>query len=230
MAKPTNQERRKQALKQRRAEEQREFDRDEAEYVFGDALEAYEDGDIPAADRMLKKALILDPQQARAMQLLAQIHATAGHYAEALAYLQRARKLDADPKLIYNIAVLHHQLGQSAKGVGFMREFLATIEKRRESEWRALRKSAVDFVTYTRPGRYPPGARAASRQSTAARARAAPESVAAVPAPTAKSETPRAAVQFFPAATPAFAQSGTWPITFYGASGSNCTWRRISRI
>ena len=41
MAKPTSQERRKQVLRQRRAEEQREADRLEAGYLFGDALGAH---------------------------------------------------------------------------------------------------------------------------------------------------------------------------------------------
>jgi hypothetical protein len=71
MAKPTSQERRKQALRQRRAEEQREYDRQGAGYLYSDAVEAHRSGDIPAADRFLKKALILDPNHAHAIELLA---------------------------------------------------------------------------------------------------------------------------------------------------------------
>ena len=111
MAKPTSQERRKQALRQRRAEEQREYDRQDAGYLFNDAVRAYNTGDIPAADRYLRRTLILDPNHARAIELLAQIHEAAGHYAEALGYMQRLRKVDTNPRAIYNIAVLHHQLG-----------------------------------------------------------------------------------------------------------------------
>ena len=91
MAKPTSQERRKQALRQRRAEEQREFDREDAGYLYGDAVQAHRSGDIPAADRFLKKALILDPNHAGALGLLFEIHRAAGHYAEALGYLQIGR-------------------------------------------------------------------------------------------------------------------------------------------
>ena len=130
MAKPTSQERRKQALRQRRAEEQREFDREDAGYLYGDAVEAHRSGDIPAADRFLKKTLILDPNHTGAMDLLAQIHRDAGHYAEALGYIQRLRKADPNPTALYNIAVLHNMMGQMEKASDTMREFLA------ETKWR----------------------------------------------------------------------------------------------
>src|ERR1035441_1465786 len=115
MAKPTIQERRKQALRQRRAEEQREFDREDAGYLYRDAVDAHRSGDIPAADRFLKKALVLDPHHARALGLLFEIHRAAGHYAEALGYLQRRRKVDSDPKVLYNIAGLYQELGQEER-------------------------------------------------------------------------------------------------------------------
>src|ERR1700674_44457 len=114
MAKPSSQERRKQALRQRRAEEQREFDREEAGYLYGDAVKAFRAGDHPAADRLLKKALILDPQHINAMDLLAQIHRAAGHYAEAFGYIQRQRKVDdTNPVPLYNMATLYQQMGQT---------------------------------------------------------------------------------------------------------------------
>ena len=37
------------------AEEQREFDREEAGYLYGDGVRAHRSGDIPAADRFLRK-------------------------------------------------------------------------------------------------------------------------------------------------------------------------------
>src|ERR1035441_8596228 len=91
MAKPTIQERRKQALRQRRAEEQREFDREDAGYLYGDAMEAHRSGDAPAADRFIRKALILDPNHAGALGLLFEIHRAAGHYAEALGRSEERR-------------------------------------------------------------------------------------------------------------------------------------------
>jgi SNF2 family DNA or RNA helicase len=196
MAKPTSQERRKQALRQRRAEEQREADREEAGYLYGDAARAFRDGDVPAADRYLKKVLILDPNHARAMDLLAQIHLDAGHLADALAYLQRRRKIDADPLPLYNMAVILHEMGQAQKANDTMREFLAGIKGLREPKWQRLRISAETFVRVYRP-------RDAGEEP------APPPPKPAAPAPPKPPETPRAAVQFFPTATPAFDHTGT---------------------
>jgi Tfp pilus assembly protein PilF len=89
MAKQDSQLRRKQMLKQRRADEQREWDRQDAGLLCRDAFRAHRDGDLPAAARFLKKALVLDPNHARSLSLLAEIHSGAGHHAEALAYLRR---------------------------------------------------------------------------------------------------------------------------------------------
>jgi superfamily II DNA or RNA helicase len=211
MAKPTSQERRKQTVRQRRAEEQREYDRQDAGNLFNDAVRAYHTGDIPAADRSLKKTLILDPDHARAIELLAQIHQAAGHYAEALGYMQRLRKVETNPRAIYNIAVLHQQLGQAEKATETMREFLAEIKGRREPQWQQLRKSAQSFVQIIRP-ETAPDKPAPPPAKSAAHVPAAP-----VPAPVAAlapslekpPEPPRAAVQFFPTAAPAFANRGT---------------------
>src|SRR5438874_6149044 len=98
MAKPNSQERRKQMLKQRRAEDQRQWNQADAKDLVHTAFAAHRKGDAPAADRLLKKALILDPELADALRLLAEIHNVAGHHAEALGYLLRLRKLrdDAD--------------------------------------------------------------------------------------------------------------------------------------
>lgn len=71
MAKASSGERRKQILKQRRAEEQREADIEEAGFLFQDAMDAQREGDAPAAGRLLKKALILHPEHAPALTLLA---------------------------------------------------------------------------------------------------------------------------------------------------------------
>ena len=205
MAKPTTQERRKQTLRQRRAEEQREFDRVEAEYLYRDAVEAHRSGDIPAADRFLKKALILDPNHAAAMERLAEIHDAAGHYAEALGYLQRLRKVETNPRPIYNIAILHSELGQAEKAVETMREFLSAIQGRREPEWQRLRSSAESFVKLIRPK----PAREKPALPPVKSVVPAPLPPAPVPAPEILPEPPRAAVQFFPTAAPAYANRGT---------------------
>jgi len=207
MAKPTSQERRKQTLRQRRAEDQREFDREEAGYLFNDAFRVYHSGDIPAANRLLKKALILDPAHPRALELLAQIHEEAGHFAEALGYMQRLRKVDPDPRALYNIAVLHHRLGQAEEAAALMREFLADTKGRREPEWQSFRTAATSLLQVFPLkffGEKPAPARVKSAAS------ASPPPVPEIAPPAGKPhETPRAAVQFFPTATPAFANEGT---------------------
>ena len=151
MAKPTSQERRKQILRQRRAEEQREIDREEARYFFGDALRAHRSGDIPAADRFLKKALILDPNLGGAMGVLADIHLAAERHAAALGRLQQRRKVDADLTSLYNIAVIQRHLGQPEKAIEAMREFLSAIKGRHEPEWQRMRGQAEAFVPLTKP-------------------------------------------------------------------------------
>jgi Tfp pilus assembly protein PilF len=49
------------------------------EFMVRAALQAHNTGDAPAADRSLKKALLLDPDHVQALTLLAQIHDAAGH-------------------------------------------------------------------------------------------------------------------------------------------------------
>src|SRR5271157_1314497 len=142
MAKPTSQERRKQILKQRRAEEQREADREELEFLCRSAFHAHSRGDAPAADRSLKKALLLDPDHPDALTLLARIHDDAGHHAEALAYLRRLRKLTDDPVVLYNMGVAYRHTGQPENAVDTMREFLSATEARRAPKFKALRESA----------------------------------------------------------------------------------------
>jgi len=209
MAKPTSQERRKQVLRQRRAEEQREFDREEAGYLYGDAVQAHRSGDVPAADRFLKKALILDPNHANAIDLLAQIHRDAGHYAESLGYLQRLRKVETDPTALLNMATLHDLMGQREKGIETMREFLAEIKGRPEPKWLPLRVVAESFLRFAQPKPAPAKPAPTPAKSTAP----APAPPAALPprapAPAQPPEPPRAAVQFFPTATPAFNNTGT---------------------
>jgi superfamily II DNA or RNA helicase len=203
MAKPTSQERRKQVLRRRRAEEQRELDSEEARYLFGDALRAHRSGDIPAADRFLKKALILDPSLGGALGLLAEIHLAAGHHAEALGYFQQKRRVDTDPTALYNIALLQRQLGQPEKAIETMRDFLSAIEVRHEQKWQRLRSSAKSFLQLTRPEPAreepaPPPAKSA-----------APAPPAPPPAPEKPPQPSRAAVRFFPTDAPAFASAGT---------------------
>ena len=205
MAKLSSQERRKQVLKQRRAEEQRDADRRDAGYLFEDALSAHRDGDLPAAGRYLKKALILDPDHAGALTLLAQIHESAGHYAEALTYLRRLRQIKDDPIVLYNIGVIYREMGQSKDAVDTMREFLAASKLLRGTKWERLRESAQALCEMTRPQPQP--------------AKPVPPTPPTPPAPVRiptpppeqkkPPEPPQVSVQFFPPAAPGFANLGT---------------------
>jgi len=203
MAKQSAQDRRKQILKQRRAEEQREANREDAELLFEEARSAHQDGDAPDAGRLLRKALILDPNHAPALDLLALIHNAAGHYAEALGYLQRLRKLEATPGVLYNIGAIYHRLEQPQDAADTLREFLAAVKGKRERRWVELRASAEALcvlsegkIARDKPAPAPPKPSAeAPRQA----ARPVP------PAP----ELPPVRVQFLPAATPGFANAGT---------------------
>jgi SNF2 family DNA or RNA helicase len=210
--KPTSQERRKQLLKQRKADEQRDADREEADFLYRDSVVAVREGDAPAAGRLLKKALILHPDHVNALKLLAQIHAEAGHHSEALAYLRQARKLDSDPSMLFNIGVVYQELGQPLECATAMREFLDATKELREPKWRKLRGSAkllsnLPDLKVSRPA--PQADKPAApppKPPVPAPAPAAPSPAAEVKPP----DAPLVSVQFFPAAVPAFAIPGTF--------------------
>jgi len=204
MAKLTSQERRKQILKQRRAEEQREADRQELGFMVRAALQAHNRGDVPAADRLLKKALLLDPDRVEALTLLAQIHDGAGHYAEALAYLRRLRKLTDDPVVLYNIGLAYGHMGQPVNAVDAMREFLSATQARRAPKWQTLRESAEALCEDARL-RTPPEKPAPPPPKPPATEPVPPPPPRVEKAP----EPARVSTQFLPAATPGFADPGT---------------------
>ena len=210
MAKPNNPAHRKQVLKQRRAEEQKQWNREDARELYLEASDLLSDGDAPAADRALRKALALDPDYADALILLAQIHHTAGHYAEALGYLQRARKLSTDPSLLYNIGLLHYNLQQWDGLVESMDAFLAATETLIGRKWAQLRASAEVLRKLPRARTAPVQKPAAP--PTPAPAAAPPPAPKPTSTPTPKPETPpeppRVNVQFFPVAAPGFENPG----------------------
>jgi SNF2 family DNA or RNA helicase len=200
MAKRNAQEHRKRVLKERRAAEHRQVARQDAQFLFDDALDAHRAGDLPSADRCLKKALILDPGHVPALTLLAQIHDGARHHAEALGYLRRLRELTDDPAVLYNMGVVYREMGQLENSVAAMRQFLAATKNRPDPKWRRLRSSAQAACQLPQPK--PLGKPAA------------PKPVIATPLPEpARSETPpespRVGVQFLEAAPPAFAARAT---------------------
>ncbi len=201
MAKISSRERRKQILKQRRAEDQREAERDEVRFLVSSAVHAHHRGDEPAADRLLKKALVRDPDHAGALELLAEIHERAGHHAEALSYFRRLRKLKDDPIVLYNMGVVCRELGQAENGIAAMREFLAATKGLSEPKWQPLRKSA-EMVCAFAPA-------AAAAPPPPPRPPAAGPAPPAAPATEKPPEAPRVRVQFLPAAAMGFDSTGT---------------------
>jgi superfamily II DNA or RNA helicase/tetratricopeptide (TPR) repeat protein len=192
----SREEHRKQVLKQRRAEAQKEADLREAKLLYLDACRAHHWGDMPAAGRLLQKVLLLDPNHVDALTMLAEIHVNAGHHAEALGYFQRVRKLNGEPLALYNIAVLYRDLGQPENGVKAMREFLEETKSRRDARLQRLRASAEGFCATYQPRPAvekrtapppPPGPPAGSRPAgpppPAVKPGQAPETQPAPPAP-----------------------------------------------
>src|SRR5688572_17598193 len=204
MAKPTSQDRRKQLLKQRQAELRREMDSEEAHLLFASAAEANRRGDDPSAARMLKRVMSLDPNHTDALILLAQIHDSAGHYAEALAYLRQARKLKHDPSVLYNIGVVHRQMMQPALAAAAMREFLEATKGQRESKILQLRQSAKALCESLPPETVAKPAAPAAKPQTLAQT-----TPPATPKPERSPEVPRVGVQFFPPAASDFTNAGT---------------------
>jgi len=211
MPKPTSQDRRKQLLKQRRAEEQRQADLQEAHALYRDAHQAHREGDEPAAARYLQKALVLDPNHLNSLMLLAEIHAVAGHGAEALGYLQRARKLSSDPTILFNIGALYQETGQTEHGLDAMREFLAAVKGSRDSKLQKMRDMAQATIAAHQP------MVRIVKQAPPPAAPPVPQAAPPVPAPPPPPphtppevrEPPRATLRFLPVATPGFAQAGT---------------------
>ncbi|MEO7652962.1 MAG: SNF2-related protein [Bryobacteraceae bacterium] len=204
MAKLSSQERRKHVLKQRKAEQQQQWDRREADAVFREACQSHRAGDEPDAGRLLKKVLILDADHTGALDLLAQIHADAGHFSDALAYLRRRQKLKNDPGVVFNIGVVYHRRSEYDHAAQAMSEFLAATKPPAGRHWAPQRATAESICAFAR------------NQTKLAHATLKPEPPASKPcdpAPPPAPETPpappRAGVRFLPPSAPPFAQTGT---------------------
>ena len=205
----SREEHRKQVLKQRRAEEQRQADLNEVSLLHRQARQAFRQDDSPAAARLLRKALTLDPDHVDSLTLLAEIHVKANHPAEALGYFQRVRKLNDDPIPMFNCAILQRDLGQLENAVESMGEFLEATKSSRDRKLQELRLSAEAFRATTH-ARVLAEKRAAA--AAAPPAKSTPPPAVAPPPPPKPAEPaapPRAAVRYLPAPAPAFAGSGT---------------------
>lgn len=207
MRDPRKQERRRRLLKERRAEERREFALAEAECLSWEARHVYEEGDVPGAARIARKALRLAPEHRPSLDLLAQIHFQAGQYEEAAQYLRLMRKDPAALGASYNLGLAHRQLGRRQEALEDFRHFLKVSKSSRDPQWTALRANAKVWCKELAKA----GSPATPQPVTPAPAVAqAPEVAKApeTPAPEPKREAPRVAVDFLPASAPSF-QDGT---------------------
>ena len=118
------QERRRRILKQRRAAQNREFDREEARFLYRLALEMDEAGDAPGAAGAAKKALHLDPDFYPALDLLARLHFAAEQFEQAISCLQLLRKHPEAVSVGYNLGQSNLALGRTEEALKNFREFL----------------------------------------------------------------------------------------------------------
>ena len=193
---PKKQERRRRLLKERRAAEARVFNREEAEFLFLTAEQMYDSGDVSAAARAARKALNIDPDCFPALDLLAQIHISAGQHEQALSYLNRLRQYPEALSASYNLGIVHMQMGRTGEAVRDFQEFLQATRSgppRKWKHWRdnakTLYKSLSVVAAFSTPEPPPP---------------AEPPAVQTVePAPSEPAPAPpRASVDFLPAPPP----------------------------
>jgi superfamily II DNA or RNA helicase len=136
------QERRRRELKLREAEERKEEEREQAGWMFSDARAALRDGDLPAAARLAKKALVLDSQHLGALDLLSRIYFEADEHAVALPYIRQVRKLRPDePGVAYNSGVALQKSGRSAEALAEFEVALALIKQGPKGKRAALREA-----------------------------------------------------------------------------------------
>ena len=195
---PKKQERRRRLLKERRAAEAREVDRQEAQFALSFAERSYNDGDIPAAARAARKALILDPECWPALDLLAQIHLSAGQHEQALSYLKQLRQYPEALSASYNLGIVHMRMGREGDALKDFQEFLRATRSAPKPKWKQWRDNAKVFskslslsAGLSMPEPPPPS----------------PEEPTAVPvveppASEPKPPPPRASVEFLPAPAP----------------------------
>ena len=195
---PRKQERRQRLLKEKRAAQQREWDLEDANDSYREALQAHRLGNAPGAARAAKKALQLNPDLYPVLGLLAEIHFQAEQYADAAYYLGLRRKYPESGTASYNLGVAHFKLGRTQEALKDFQDFLEATRSSRKSEWIRLRESAKVFckdLAKAGPSAPPPAVTA-----PAAKPPATPEP----PAPEPKPEPPRVAVEFLDRPAPAF--------------------------
>jgi superfamily II DNA or RNA helicase len=195
MSNASRQDRRKQVLKQRRAELEREFALEEANYLYRQAYSAHRAGDEPGAARLLRKTLVLNPDHPGALTLLAEIHNRAGHYAEAMGYMRHLQRVNDDPALLLNIATLLFNMRRTEEAAEVAQEFLGHTRARRSEKWEQMRAAGRELLERCK---------SVPRSAPVAPRPAAPPTAPAPTPPEPVAPPPRAAVDFFAPALPPY--------------------------
>jgi SNF2 family DNA or RNA helicase len=174
-----------------------------ADHLHDDGLEAFRAGDMPAATRLLNKAIVLYPEHVPALALLGRIHVETGQFAAALPLLQELCRLQpGQPAAWYNRAIAYQQLGRAPEAVSDFRKFLAVTEDSK-ARWKDLRQFArsklQEPAAASTAAPSPPKPRPAPPPQPPQ-----PSQPAAAPEPSPKPEPPRVRVAFLP--PPALAQ------------------------
>ena len=203
------QEKRRRVLKERRAAQVRDLDREEAHYLYRSALEMEEEGDTPGAARAAKKALHLDPDLYPALDLLARIHFAAEQYDQAISYLQLLRKYPQAVSVGYNLGQSNLALGRTEEALENFREFLAATRALPGRQWKQLREEARRLCADLEKSAAPivvtqPAPRTPPPKETPAIPAAAPGALKTMAPP------PRVSVDLLPAPPPVFNQTETF--------------------
>jgi SNF2 family DNA or RNA helicase len=141
---------------------------------------------------VLKKALILFPEHAPALHLLARIYCEAEQYAVALPYLKTLRRLrPEDPGVLFNTGVSLRELGRIPEAQEIFKEFLALTAGNPQRQWKDLRPRVKQFCQ--QPIAAPPAAPPPKPEPPAP-----VPPPAAAPEPPPKPEPPRVRVAFLP--------------------------------
>lgn len=79
-------------------------------------------GDLDHAAAAFRKAIVEDPQQGKAYNMLGIIESRQGHFGAAIRYLKIARKLNpASPQTAYNLALAYFEAGDSQSAMAVLR-------------------------------------------------------------------------------------------------------------
>jgi superfamily II DNA or RNA helicase len=188
------QERRRRELKLRDAQERKDDQREQAIWMYREAQTKLRDGDVPAAARLAKKALVLKPRHPGALALLATVYCEAGEYAVALPYLRELRMLRPDdPGTAYLSGVALRKLGRSAEALAEFEVALQYVEQASENKQAGLRQAAENACRKLKDEMARPA------PPTASPAPPPPAPIpAAAPEPAPRPETPRVRVTFLP--------------------------------